>query len=42
MWQIEENLKKGVFSTAFEVEYEYIKNTVLLAEQFSKTFMEND
>jgi hypothetical protein len=34
MWQIDENLQKGVFSKAFEVEYDYIKNTVLLAERF--------
>lgn len=42
MWQIEENLKKNVFSQAFEMEYDYIKNTVLLAEQFSKVLAEDD
>ncbi len=40
MWQIEENLQKGVFSEAFEIEYEYIKNTVLLAEEFSRSLIE--
>lgn len=32
--QIEENLGKGVFSEYFEKEYPYLKNTVLLAEEF--------
>lgn len=36
VWQIEENLGKGVFSQAFEIEYEYLKNTVFIAEKFSK------
>lgn len=42
MWQIEENLKKEIFSQAFELEYDYIKNTVLLAEQFSKVLVEDE
>lgn len=42
MWQIEENLKKDVFSQAFELEYDYIKNTVLLAEQFSKAIIDDE
>lgn len=33
-WQIDENLGKGAFSEVFEVEYDYLKNTVLLAQQF--------
>lgn len=33
--QIEENLGKGVFSEYFEKEYPYLKNTVLLAEEYS-------
>ncbi len=41
-WQIEENLGKGVFSEAFEIEYEYLKNTVLVAEQFAKLAGEED
>jgi len=32
--QIEENLGKGVFSEYFEKEFPYLKNTVLLAEEF--------
>jgi len=36
IWQIEENLQKGVLSEAFEIEYDYLKNTVFIAEQFSK------
>ena len=32
--QIEENLGKGVFSEYFEKEFPYIKNTILLAEEF--------
>lgn len=36
LWQIEENLGKGVFSDAFEIEYEYLKNTVFIAEKFAK------
>lgn len=42
MWQIEENLKKDIFSRAFELEYDYIKNTVLLAEQFSKVLVDEE
>lgn len=34
MWQIDDNMGKGIFSKAFEVEYGYIKNTVLVAERF--------
>lgn len=32
--QIEENLGKGIFSGYFEMEFPYLQNTVLLAEQF--------
>lgn len=32
--QIEENIGKGVFSGYFEMEFPYLQNTVLLAEQF--------
>ena len=32
--QIEENLDKGIFSVYFEREYPYLKNTILLAENF--------
>lgn len=32
--QIEENMNKGVFSEAFEKEFPYLQNTVLLAERF--------
>ncbi len=34
-WQVEENLGKGIFTEAFETEYEYLKNTVFVAEQFA-------
>jgi hypothetical protein len=34
-WQIEENLGKGVFSNTFEIEYEYLRNTVFIAEEFA-------
>jgi hypothetical protein len=42
IWQIEENLQKDIFSEAFKLEYEYIKNTVLLAEQFSKVMIDDE
>ena len=32
--QIEENLGHGVFSEYFEKEFPYMKNTILLAENF--------
>lgn len=32
--QIEDNLGKGVFSNYFEMEFPYLQNTILLAEQF--------
>lgn len=32
--QIEDNLGAGIFSECFEMEFEYLKNTVLLAQQF--------
>lgn len=35
--QIEDNIGTGVFSECFELEYEYLKNTVLLAQRFKKT-----
>ena len=38
-WQIEENLGKGVFPEAFETEYDYLKNTVIMAEKFAKNAM---
>ncbi len=38
-WQIEENLGKGIFPEAFEIEYDYLKNTVIMAEKFSKNAM---
>ena len=34
--QIEDNINTGVFSECFELEYEYLKNTVLLAKDFLK------
>ncbi|MDH6341268.1 hypothetical protein M2480_000018 [Parabacteroides sp. PFB2-12] len=35
MKQIEENIGKGVFSSYFESEYPYLKNTVLFAENYN-------
>lgn len=34
--QVEENLGKGVFSSYFEAEYPYLKNTILFAENYGK------
>ncbi|MGI6073328.1 MAG: hypothetical protein ACOYEA_01630 [Fermentimonas sp.] len=39
--QIEDNLSSGIFSECFELEYEYLKNTVLLAHQYKKKKLEN-
>jgi hypothetical protein len=36
--QIEDNTGTGIFSECFELEYEYLKNTVLLAYQFRNSF----
>jgi hypothetical protein len=36
--QIEDNMGTGIFSECFELEYEYLKNTVLLAYQFRNSF----
>ena len=33
--QIEENMGKGLFSEYFEQEFNYLQNTVLLAENYS-------
>lgn len=34
--QIEDNISSGIFSECFELEFEYLKNTVLLAYQYRK------
>ena len=34
--QIEDNLGSDIFSNCFELEYEYLKNTLLLAQKFKK------
>ncbi len=34
--QIDDNLGSGIFSECFELEYEYLKNTLLLSQQFKK------
>lgn len=41
-WQIEENLGKGVFKESFEIEYDYLKNTVMIAEQFANLVDDGD
>ena len=33
--QIEENLNQGIFSDYFAQEFEYLQNTILLAENFN-------
>lgn len=35
--QIEDNIGKNIFSECFELEFEYLKNTVFLAHQYKKT-----
>lgn len=35
--QIEDNVGQGVFSEAFELEFEYLKNTVLMINRFKET-----
>ena len=35
--QIEDNIGTGIFSECFELEFEYLKNTLLLAQRFKKT-----
>lgn len=35
--QIEDNLGADIFSECFELEFEYLKNTLLLAQRFKKT-----
>lgn len=35
--QIEENLKSGIFSEHFEQEFDYLQNTILLADSFYNT-----
>lgn len=35
--QIEDNIGTDIFSECFELEFEYLKNTLLLAQQFKKT-----
>ena len=36
--QIEENIGKGIFSVYLEKEYPYLKNTILLAENFKTVY----
>ena len=38
--QIEDNMGTGIFSECFELEFEYLKNTVLLAHRFSNRMKE--
>jgi hypothetical protein len=38
--QIEDNMGTGIFSECFELEFEYLKNTVLLAHRFRSKMLD--